>query len=80
MATTPEQAKAFRKRASATDIRTLTDRVEAAIRENGLEHWVSISGFKRGVVETVRDEYIAAGWDVRIVHDQRDGDALVLRG
>jgi hypothetical protein len=79
MTTTPRQAAEFRRREFAQDAARLTAIVEVAIREDKDEHWIDIRSFKIGAVIDVRDEYRRAGWSAEIVHDQRDGDALVVK-
>ncbi len=42
------------------------------------EYWYNITGFSSTVVNELVRIYKVA-WDVRVVRDQRDGDALVLK-
>jgi N-acetylglutamate synthase-like GNAT family acetyltransferase len=76
--TTPQQARELRLAQKAGDVARLVAVIEVAVLEEREEHWIDIRGFSPAAVQYVKGEYEDAGWRVRIEHDARDGDALVL--
>lgn len=43
------------------------------------ECWYSTRGMSPYVISQIKSLYESSGWDVRVVYDQRDGDALVFK-
>lgn len=76
--TTPQEALERRREIHAGDVHRLVTIIEVAVLEDRAEHWIDIRGFSPAAVTFVQREYQDAGWKVRIEHDARDGDAIVL--
>jgi hypothetical protein len=79
MPISPAQAKKKREDDKQFEYVLACDQIDKGLVEDDRpEHWVAASLIPEGCHERFVRDYEVAGWNVRRVSDQRDGDAYVL--
>jgi len=86
MVLTPQQAKKMQERKEAPAMRALEKAIDKALTEGNFTFaieqgdYYGRGGVDYDVAQVVMKKYRDAGWNVKYVSDQRDGDYLDFRG
>ena len=75
---TPAEVDSARRQTLGDIADQMVDRIEASLLAGGYPVRVSLANQNRQAMEIVVERYRAAGWEVLVVDDSRDGDYLEI--